>query len=535
MNISAPFIMRPVATTLLTIGLALSGILAWGLLPVSPLPQVDFPTIQVTATLPGAQPDRMATSVAAPMERQFGRIAGLTEMTSTSYLGSTSIALQFDLSRNIDGAARDVQAAINAARGYLPPDLPNNPSYRKVNPADSPIMIVALTSDTLSRGQLYDAASSVLQQKLSQLPGANIIDTVAGVRGLLPELAGAIPGAITMSVVMDQTQTIRASLHDVELMLVISVLLVTLVVFAFLRSIRATLIPAVAVPVSLVGTFGVMYVLGYSLDNLSLMALTIATGFVVDDAIVVLENVARHRAAGLSPLEAALRGAREIGFTVLAISLSLVAVFTPILLMGGLVGRLFREFAMTLSAAIAISLLVSLTTTPMMCATLLSRETDGQHGRLYRASEGAFEWMRRIYEASLSWVLRHPRGVLAVTLLTVALNGYLFWVIPKGFFPQQDTGRLQGAIQAAQDISFQAMQAKLTEIVDIVGHDPAVANVVGFTGAQGNGPSTATNTARMFVMLKPLAERKVSADQVITRLRKRVAVVPGAPAFFQAA
>jgi multidrug efflux pump len=652
MNISAPFITRPVATTLLTIGLALSGILAWGLLPVSPLPQVDFPTIQVSATLPGAEPDTMATSVAAPLERQFGRIAGLTEMTSTSYLGSTSVALQFDLSRNIDGAARDVQAAINAARGYLPPALPNNPSYRKVNPADAPIMIVALTSDTLDRGRMYDAASSILQQKLSQLPGvgqvivggsslpgvrvemnptalnhygialetvrsavaattqyrpkgqlgdetraseiasndqllraadyapvivafrggrpvqlsdvarvedsvedvrttglangrpavllvifrqpgANIIDTVDGVRRLLPELGAAIPPAITMSVVMDQTQTIRASLHDVELTLVISVLLVTLVVFAFLRSVRATLIPAVAVPVSLVGTFGVMYVLGYSLDNLSLMALTIATGFVVDDAIVVLENVARHRAAGLSPLEAALRGAREIGFTVLAISLSLVAVFTPILLMGGLVGRLFREFAMTLSAAIAISLLVSLTTTPMMCATLLARESS-EHGRLYRASERAFEAMRRGYETSLAWVLRHPRGVLAVTLLTVALNGYLFWVIPKGFFPQQDTGRLQGAIQAAQDISFQAMQAKLTEIVDIVGHDPAVANVVGFTGSQGNGPSTATNTARLFVMLKPLAERKISADQVITRLRGRVAGVPGAPAFFQA-
>jgi multidrug efflux pump len=652
-NISAPFIRRPVATTLLTIGLAMSGILAWGLLPVSPLPQVDFPTIQVSATLPGAEPETMATSVAAPLERQFGRIAGLTEMTSTSYLGSTSIALQFDLSRNIDGAARDVQAAINAARGYLPPALPNNPSYRKVNPADAPIMIVALTSDTLTRGQMYDAASSILQQKLSQQPGvgqvivggsslpgvrvemnptalnrygialetvrsvlaattqnrpkgqlgdgtrasevatndqllraaeyapvivayrsgrpvrlddvarvedsvedvrttglangrpavllvifrqpgANIIETVDGVRRLLPELQAAISRAITMSVVMDQTQTIRGSLHDVEVTLVISVLLVTLVVFVFLRSVRATLIPAVAVPVSLVATFGVMYVLGYSLDNLSLMALTIATGFVVDDAIVVLENVARHRAAGLSPLDAALLGAREIGFTVLAISLSLVAVFTPILLMGGLVGRLFREFAVTLSAAIAISLLVSLTTTPMMCATVLAQQTEGKHGRLYRASERTFEWMQRGYETSLAWVLRHPRGMLALTLLTVALNGYLFWVVPKGFFPQQDTGRLQGAIQAAQDISFQAMQAKLTEIVDIVGRDPAVANVVGFTGGQGNGPSTATNTARLFVMLKPLAERKISADQVITRLRGRVAVVPGAPAFFQA-
>jgi multidrug efflux pump len=651
-NISAPFIRRPVATTLLTVGLALSGFLAWGLLPVSPLPQVDFPTILVSATLPGAEPETMATSVAAPLERQFGHIAGLTEMTSTSYLGSTAITLQFDLSRNIDGAARDVQAAINAARGYLPPTLPNNPAYRKVNPADAPVMIVALTSDTLDRGRMYDAASSILQQKLSQLrgvgqvivggsslpavrvemnptalnrygipletvrrtlvattqdrpkgqlddetrastitsndqlfraadyapvivafrngrpvrladvahvedsvedvratglangrpavllvifrqPGANVIATVDGVRALLPQLQAAIPRAITMSVVMDQTQTIRGSLHDVEVALLISVLLVTLVVFAFLRSLRATLIPAVAVPVSLVATFGVLYLVGGSLDNLSLMALTIATGFVVDDAIVVVENVARHRAAGVPPLEAALRGAREIGFTVLAISLSLVAVFTPILLMGGLVGRLFREFALTLSAAIVISLLVSLTTTPMMCATLLSRETDA-HGRLYHASERAFEWMRDRYDTTLSWVLRHPRGVLAVTVLTVALNGYLFWVVPKGFFPQQDTGRLQGAVQAAQDISFQAMQAKLTRIIDIVGRDPAVANVVGFTGGQGNGPSTATNTARLFVMLKPWPERTISADQVITRLRGALAEVPGAPAFFQA-
>src|SRR5437867_10525468 len=652
MNISAPFIMRPVATTLLTIGLALSGILAWGLLPVSPLPQVDFPTIQVSATLPGAEPDTMATSVAAPLERQFGRIAGLTEMTSTSYLGSTSIALQFDLSRNIDGAARDVQAAINAARGYLPPALPNNPSYRKVNPADAPIMIVALTSDTLSRGQMYDAASSILQQKLSQLPGvgqvivggsslpgvrvemnptalnqygipletvrsalaattqnrpkgqlgdearvseiasndqllkaseyapliiayragrpvrlsdvarvddsvenvrttglangkpsvllvivrqpgANIIDTVDGVRGLLPERQAAIPGAITMSVVMDQTQTIRASLHDVELTLVISVLLVTLVVFAFLRSVRATLIPAVAVPVSLVGTFGVMYVLGYSLDNLSLMALTIATGFVVDDAIVVLENVARHRAAGLSPLEAALRGAREIGFTLLAISVSLVAVFIPILLMGGVVGRLFREFAVTLSAAIAISLLVSLTTTPMMCATLLRSRAERRPGRLSRLSERGFEWLLRRYDASLTLALRHPRGGRAVALPTMAVNAYLFVVVPKGFFPQQDTGRLTGAIQAAQDISFQSMQAKLTQVVAIIADDPAVDNVIGFTGGGGGGGAT-VNTARMFVALKPREERGLGADQVIARLRGTLAAVPGAPTFLQA-
>src|SRR5258705_165050 len=496
MNISAPFIRRPVATSLLTVGLARSGILAWGLLPVSPLPQVDFPTIQVSASLPGAEPDTMATSVAAPLERQFGRIAGLTEMTSTSYLGSTSVALQFDLSRNIDGAVRDVQAAeitsndqLLRAAGYAPVII----AYRGGRPVQ--LADVARVEDSVEDVRttgLANGRPAVLLVIFRQ-PGANIIETVDGVRRLLPDLQAAIPRAITMSVVMDQTQTIRASLHDVERTLVISVLLVTLVVFAFLRSPRATLIPAVAVPVSLVGTFGVMYVLGYSLDNLSLMALTIATGFVVDDAIVVLENVARHRAAGLSPLEAALRGAREIGFTVLAISLSLVAVFTPILLMGGLVGRLFREFAVTLSAAIAISLLVSLTTTPMMCATLLAQETDGDHGRLYRASEGAFEWMRRCYETSLAWVLRHPRGVLAVTLLTVAVNGYLFWVVPKGFFPQQDTGRLQGAIQAAQDISFQAMEAKLTEIVDIVGHDPAVANGAGFTGAQGSGPRTPPN------------------------------------------
>jgi multidrug efflux pump len=651
MNLSALFITRPVATTLLTIGLGLTGMLAFGLLPVSPLPQVDFPTIQIAAQLPGANPETMATSVAAPLERQLGHIAGVTEMTSTSYLGSTTVVVQFDLNRNIDGAARDVQAAINAARGYLPPTLPNNPTYRKVNPADAPILIVALTSDTLSRGRMYDAASSILQQKLSQVqgvgqvvvgggalpavrvelnptalnkygigledvrsvlsatnvnrpkgqlgdganareiltndqllkaedyapviiayrsgravqladvasvddsvedvrtaglangkpavllvifrqPGANIIDTVDRVRGLIPQLHASIPGAIDLSVVMDQTTTIRASLHDVEWTLVISVLLVTLVVFVFLRSVRATIIPGVAVPVSLVGTFGVMYLLGYSLDNLSLMALTIATGFVVDDAIVVLENIARYREEGLTPLEAALRGAQEIGFTVISISISLVAVFTPILLMGGLVGRLFREFAVTLSVAIAISLLVSLTTTPMMCATLLKSETSRGHGLLYRASERVFDWMVRRYDTSLSWVLRHPPGVLALTLLTIALNVYLFVIIPKGFFPQQDTGRLNGAIQAAQDISFQAMQEKLTGVVGIIKSDPAVDNVLGFTGGGGGGATT--NTARLFIMLKPLAERTLSADQVIARLRGRLAEVPGAPAYLQA-
>ena len=653
MNVSALFINRPVATTLLTIGLALSGALAFWRLPVSPLPQVDFPTIQVAATLPGANPETMATSVAAPLERQFGRIAGLTEMTSTSNLGATAIVLQFDLSRDINGAARDVQAAINAARGYLPPTLPGNPTYRKVNPADAPVIILGLTSDTLGRGRMYDAASSILQQKLSQVPGvgqvivgggslpavrvelnpaalnrygigledvraalsattvnrprgeltdserfweiqtndqlrraseyaplvvayrggqatrladvgrvddsvedvrtlglvngrpsvllvifrqpgANIIDTVDRVRGALPALRASIPAAIDMSVVLDRSTTIRASLREVERTLVISAMLVTLVVFVFLRSVRATLVPAVAVPVSLVATFGVMYLLGYSLDNLSLMALTIATGFVVDDAIVVLENVSRHREAGLTPREAAMLGAREVGFTVLSISVSLVAVFVPILLMGGMVGRLFREFAVTLSAAIGVSLLVSLTTTPMMCATLL-RPSTGRPGRVARLCEHGFDALLSRYDASLAWVLRHPRGVLLLTVLTMAVNVYLFVVVPKGFFPQQDTGRLTGTIRAAQDISFQAMEQKLTEVVNIVGRDPAVESVIGFTGAAGGGGGGATtNTARLFVALKPLPQRKLTADQVIARLRGPLAGVAGAPTFFQA-
>jgi len=652
MSISEPFIRRPIATTLLTIGLALAGALAFAVLPVAPLPQVDFPTIQVQAALPGASPETMATSVAAPLERQFGHIAAVTEMTSTSYLGSTAIVLQFDLSRDINGAARDVQAAINAARGYLPPALPNNPTYRKVNPADAPVLILALTSDTLARGRLYDAASSILQQKLSQVPGvgqvivgggalpavrvelnplalqkygigledvrgvlaatnvnrpkgqlgdgqraselgandqlrhaedyvplvvsyqagravqladvaavndsvedvraagfsnknpavvvvifrqpgANIIDTVDRVRGLLPQLRAAIPGAIDLEVVLDRSTTIRASLHDVERTLVISVILVTLVVFVFLRSLRATFIPAVAVPVSLVGTFGVMYLLGFSLNNLSLMALTIATGFVIDDAIVVLENITRHREAGMAPLEAALLGAREIGFTVLSISLSLVAVFIPILLMGGVVGRLFREFAVTLSAAIVISLVVSLTTTPMMGATILGHEASRRHGRLYEATGRVFDGILARYERSLAWVLRHQRLVLGVTFLTVAVNVYLAVVVPKGFFPQQDTGRLSGSIQAPQDISFQAMEARLTQVVGIISEDKAVENVIGFTGGSGGGGAT-VNTARMFVALKPLEERPISADEVITRLRGRLARVPGAPAFLQA-
>jgi len=651
MNISAPFIRRPVGTTLLTIAVTLVGAVAFRFLPVAALPTVDFPTIQVSATLPGASPETMATSVAAPLERQFGRIAGVTEMTSTSSLGSTGIVLQFELSRNIDGAARDVQAAINAARGYLPIALPSNPTYRKVNPADAPIFILSLTSDTMSRGQMYDAASSILQQKLSQVqgvgqvivgggslpavrvdlnpmalnkygigledvrsvlsstnvnrpkgqvtdgartweirtndqlykaveymplivtyragaalqlsdvakvedsvedlratglfngktavlviifrqPGANIIETVDHIREQMPQLEASIPQAITLAVVLDRTPTIRASLHDVERTLIISVMLVILVVFAFLRNVRATIIPSVAVPVSLIGTFGVMYVFGYSLDNLSLMAVTIATGFVVDDAIVVLENVSRYREQGMPPVEAALRGAKEVAFTVISMSLSLIAVFLPILLMGGVVGRLFREFAVTLSAAILISLVLSLTTTPMMCAVFFKPEKAQRHGFFYRASERGFNWMLSGYEASLSWALRHYRVMLTLTLATVALNVYLFVIVPKGFFPQQDTGRLIGSIQAAQDTSYQAMRQKLREVVGIIMSDPAVETVTGFSGGGAGG--TTTNTGRMFVGLKPLHERKLSADQVIARLRGKLANVPGAPTYLQA-
>ncbi|HUE39204.1 MAG TPA: efflux RND transporter permease subunit, partial [Candidatus Binatia bacterium] len=553
MNLSAIFIHRPVATTLLTIALALAGAVAFRLLPVSPLPQVEFPTINVSAALPGASPETMASSVAMPLERQFGRIAGVTEMTSTSYLGSTSVTLQFDLSRNINAAARDVQAAINAARGQLPAALPSNPTYRKSNPADAPIMILSLTSDHVDTATMYDAASSILQQKLSQVEGvgqvtvggsalpavridvnptalnrygigldgvrtalgtvnvnrpkgqladratasqitttdqlfraeqyrplivaynkgaavrlsdvaeitdsvenvrnaglangkpavlvilfrqagANIIDTVDRVRALLPGLAASIPAAIELSVMIDRTTTIRAAIHDVETTLMISIVLVVLVVFLFLRDLRTTLIPSVAVPLSLIGTFGAMYLLGYSIDNLSLMALTISTGFVVDDAIVVIENISRYLERGLSPLAAALRGSREIGFTVLSMSTSLVAVFIPILLMGGIVGRLFREFAVTLTIAIMVSLVVSLTTTPMMCAKLLKSERGRAHGRLYRANERIFQAALDRYAAGLRWVLTHPRLTLAVAVLTVCVNVYLYTVIPKGFF-----------------------------------------------------------------------------------------------------
>ena len=650
MNLSATFIKRPVATTLLTIGAALAGAIAFRLLPVSPLPHVEFPTISVSASLPGADPETMATSVAAPLERQFGLIAGVTEMTSTSSRGSTSIVLQFDLSRNIDGAARDIQAAINAARGYLPADLPNNPIYRKVNPAEAPILILALTSDSVSTAQMYDAASTILQQKLSQVegvgqvfvggsslpavrvdvnpmalskygvsledvrgvlantninrpkgqltndkrtweiqtndqlrtaeqyrplivtfragaavrlpdianvqdsvedlrtaglvngrpavmvvifrqPDANIIGTVDRVRSLLPQLEAAMPGGVEVSIVLDRTPPIRGSLRDVELTLVISAVLVILVVFSFLRNVRSTAIPAVAVGVSLIGTFGVMYLFGYSLDNLSLMALTIATGFVVDDAIVVLENITRYMEKGTPPREAALTGAREIAFTVLSMSASLIAVFTPILLMGGMVGRLFHEFAVTLSAAVAVSLVISLTTTPMMCATLLRPEKTAGHGFLYRASERIFNRMHGSYDTTLRWALRHPRFMLSLTLAAIVVNVGLFLVIPKGFFPEQDTGRISGTIQAEQDISFQAMKEKLTEVVDIIRSDPDVDSASAFTGGGGGG--TTTNTGRMFIALKPFEERKATAGQVITRLRRRLARVPGAPTYLQ--
>ncbi|MDM8358433.1 multidrug efflux RND transporter permease subunit [Pandoraea communis] len=664
MNLSAVFIRRSVATVLLTIGVTLAGIVAFGLLPISPLPQVDFPTISVSASLPGASPETMAASVATPLERSLGRIAGVTEMTSSSSLGSTRITLQFDLSRDINGAARDVQAAINAARSLLPSGLPSNPTYRKVNPASAPVMIIALTSESMTRGQMYDAASTILAQKLSQLegvgdvtvggsslpavrvelnptalnkyqipletvrtaiqavnanrpkgaleegdrrwqilandqaktakeyqpviiayregrpvrladiadvvdsvqdlrnagsangkpsvllvittqPGANIIETVDGINKILPNLRASIPAAINLDVVMDRTPTIRASLREVERTLLISIALVILVVFIFLRNWRATLIPSVAVPVSLIGTFGVMYLCGFSLDNLSLMALTIATGFVVDDAIVVLENISRHIEEGLSPFAAALKGTREVGFTVLSMSISLIAVFIPLLMMGGIVGRLFREFAVTLSAAIMVSLVVSLTTTPMMCARLLKgKPAPGVPAgtaplapeppprpslwtRLGAWTERGFDAMLREYERSLSWALRHGPLMLLILFATICLNVWLYTVVPKGFFPQQDTGRMIGFIQADQAISFQAMEKKLADFIKIVQADPDVATVTGFTGGSNR------NGGLMFVTLKPLGVRKLSADQVIARLRSKLAKEPGAMLYLQ--
>jgi multidrug efflux pump len=649
MNISEPFIRRPIATTLITVGIALAGALAFSVLPVSPLPQVDFPTISVNAGLPGGSAEIMASSVATPLERQFGHIAGVTEMTSASSLGSTSITIQFDLSRNIDGAARDVEAAINAARTYLPANLPGNPTYRKVNPADSPIMILGLTSDKFGPAELYDEASTVVQQKLSQIqgvgqvntgggalpsvrvdvnpaqlasygltmanvqsvlslqnahvakgqitngditedilandqisraedykplivgysngaavrlediasvtdsvsnvraggylngqraitiivfrePGANIIQTVDRVRAQLDSIRASIPSGINMQVVVDRTTTIRASVDDVEWTLMLSIVLVIVVVFIFLRNARATLIPGVAVPVSLLGTCAVMYLCGYSIDNLSLMALTISTGFVVDDAIVVMENITRHLEAGMAPFAAALKGAREISFTVFSISVSLIAVFIPLLLMGGIVGRLFREFAVTLSTAILISMVISLTTTPMMCAHLLKDERNKKHGRIYMANERIFEWVLSRYRHSLTWVLENPAITLIVLALTIALNVLLVITMPKGFFPQQDTGILAGGVQGPQDSSYQAMISSIQTIGKVIKSDPAVANVIEFTGGGG-----ATNTGFVFISLKPLSERKVSAADIINRLRPKLNRLPIASVFLQAA
>src|SRR5271157_5012775 len=651
MNPSAPFIARPVATTLLTIGVALAGVFAFLRLPVAPLPQVDYPTITVSASMPGASPDTMAATVATPLERHLGIIADVTEMSSESAVGITRITLQFNLNRSLNGAARDVQAAINAARADLPASLRQNPSYNKVNPAAAPVALLAMTSETLTRGQIYDAASGVVQQALSQIegvgqvqvggsslpavrvelnplalfkygigledvraalaaanahspkgaiedgdrrlqiytndkanhaedyrslviayrdgaavrlsdvaevedsvenlyalgiangrpavivilrrqPGANIIDTIDRVKAVLPQLEAAIPRAIDVELILDRTTTIRSSLHEVERTLVIAICLVVLVVFAFLRSLRAALIPSVAVPVSLLGTFGVMYLLGYSLDNLSLMALTISTGFVVDDAIVVLENITRYLERGMNPFAAALKGAQEIGATVVTMSISLVAVFIPLLLMGGIVGRLFREFAVTLSVAIAVSMVISLTATPMMCAHLL--RTHESHGRLYNSTERGFNWVVGMYGKTLSVVLRHPAATLLVLLATIGLNFYLFKSAPKGFFPQQDNGRISGSIQADQDTSFQAMNKILLQMVNIVAADPAVDTVNGFTGGGGGGGGAA-NTARMFVSLKPLQERQINAELIIARLRPKLARVPGATLYLQAA
>ena len=646
MNISSPFIKRPVATTLITLGIALAGLVAFKLLPVAALPQVDFPTIAVFASLPGASPETMAATVATPLERSLGRIAGVTEMTSVSSLGSTRIILQFDLKRDIDGAARDVQAAINGARSLLPSGLPSNPTYRKVNPAEAPILILAMTSDTLTRGQIYDAASTILAQKLSQLkgvgqvgvsgsalpavraelnpallnrygisaeqvrlaiayananrpkgsveagnkywqiaandqakkaadyrpvivsykngaavrlsdlgevtdsvqdvrnagyfngkpavlliifkqPGANVIETVDSIKDLMPQLQASIPAAIDLQISSDRTPTIRASLKEVERTLIISIFLVIMVVFLFLRNGRSTLIPGIAVPVSLIGTFGVMYLAGYTLDNLSLMALTVATGFVVDDAIVVLENISRHIEAGMKPFQAALTGAREVGFTVLSMSTSLIAVFIPILLMGGVVGRLFREFAVTLSAAVIVSMLVSLSTTPMMCARMLKAKEEQKSGWFDRKSRRVFDAVLNFYRRTLGFALEHSRLTLFILLVVVGLNVYLYIIIPKGFFPQQDTGAISGMIQADQSISFQAMQRKLIVMLQIVKNDPAVERVTGYTGGGQR------NIGSMNITLKPLSERKISSEQVIARLRPKLARVPGAKLYLQ--
>ena len=666
MHLSAPFIKRPVATSLLSMALLLAGSVAYTLLPVASLPDVDMPVIGVGAGLPGASPETMASAVATPLERQFGRIAGVNQMTSSSSLGSASVTMQFDINRDINAAARDVQAAINAARSQLPSYLPQNPNYRKANPADAPILILTLTSDVLSKQQIYDMADSILAQKMSQIdgvgqvfvggssspavrvelnpmqlanngialesvrtalagananrpkgafqdaqnrwaiydndqifkaedyapliagynkqtgaavriedlgtvtdsvsnilnagvaginpisgppgelksaimlmvfkiPGANVIETVNNVMAEIPHLQAAIPPTIKINIAIDRTTTIRASVHDVTVSLIISVLLVVLVVFMFLREVWATIIPSVAVPLSLVATFGMMYMAGYTIDNLSLMALTVATGFVVDDAIVVIENITRYLEMGMQPYEAAMKGSKEIGFTVLSMSTSLIAVFTPILLMGGIVGRLFREFAVTLSVAIAVSLLVSLTTTPMLCARFLKARDEARYGRLYRFSESAFARLHHEYDAALRWVLRHQPLMLSVAIGAAVLNIYLYIIVPKGFFPQQDTGRLGGRTMAAQDISFNAMEEKQRQLAQMTLEDPAILSVTAFVGGGGPGGGS-TNTGNMFVALKPLKDRpgRVSADQVVNRLRRKLTSVPGATLFLQA-
>ncbi len=647
MNLSAYFIYRPIATSLLTLAISLAGLIAFFQLPIAPLPQVDFPTISVQASLPGASPEIMSSSVATPLERELGHIAGISEMTSASSMGSTNIMLQFDIDRDIDGAARDVQAAINAANNLLPGNLPNRPSYKKINPADSPIMILALTSETMSRGQLYDAASTILSQKISQVQGtgqvtvggsalpairiqlnpvalakygigfdevrstiaasninrpkgtienttqqlpiyandqaktaseylplivtykngaaihlsdigqaldsvedlrsaglkdnqpailliinkqagANIIETVDKIKSLFPQLQASIPSACKLSMVLDRSITIRASLHEVERSLLIAIGLVILIVFLFLRDLRSSIIPIITIPVSLLGTFGVMYLCNYSLDNLSLMALIIATGFVVDDAIVVLENTLRHLEHGNSPREAALKGASEVGFTVLTISLSLIAVFIPILLMGGIVGRLFQEFAVVLSTAVLISLVISLTTTPMLCALWLKPLKTKTPNHLYYFAERYTNHLLTGYERTLRWALRNGLIVMLLLLCTIGLNIYLYTIVPKGFFPIQDTGRLSGTIQADQSISSQAMQKKLADFVSILHQDPEIETVIGFTGGQRS-----TNSGQMFATLKPLEERHLSVDKLMSRLRKKLENEPGAKLILQ--
>ncbi len=648
MNISAPFIARPIATSLVTIGVALAGFVSFFLLPVAPMPDIDFPVIVVQAQMAGASPETMATSVATPLERHLGAISDVDEMTSTSSVGSTRVILQFDLNRDIDGAARDVQAAINASRADLPASLRSNPTYRKINPAGFPIMILALTSDTLSPGQMYDSANTILQQRLSQVtgigqvqvtgaslpavridlnpqalfkygvglediraalsatnanapkgalnqsgstfqvytndqatsadqyrtlivayrnnapvrlsdiakvydgveniqnlgmangkpavlvslykqPNANIVATVDRVKAILPQLAASIPAAIHLINANDRTGAIRKSLGDVERSLILSVILVTLVVFFFLRDVRATIIPGIAVPLSLVATFGVMYLVSYSLNDLSLMALTVATGFVIDDAIVVLENITRHIEAGMPKMEAVLLGSREVGFTVLSMSLSLIAVFIPILLMGGIVGEIFRQFALTLSMSIVVSLLVSLTTTPMLCRYLSPRDPDHKKGRLMQWSERVFDRSRDAYERALLWALRYPGTIMLILVATIGLNFWLYYEVPKDFLPSEDTGDINGNITADQAISFQLMEKKFAQFVAIVARDPAVDSVVGSVGSGGGGPrGGANNTGSIFVQLKPINERSLSTDQVIDRLRGKLNGVAGA-------